>query len=225
MHDQLKKRLVGGAVLVALAVIFLPMLLEEESPLDEGFSEQPIPPSDLGQQGFRSQTLPLPGGDGGNLPPVEPLIEPPPVFIPPRQPEVAEPSVKPLVEPEGITPIKPVSQPKPVQRPQPKPVEKVAAKPAAKPKPVSKPRKASPDGNWVVQVASVTNQVRAEQLAVKLRAKDYPAFVESADVDGRTWYRVRVGPQKDRGYMDTLLTRLRSDPLVSGMDPKVISNK
>ncbi|QFY90532.1 SPOR domain-containing protein [Magnetovirga frankeli] len=264
MHDQLKKRLIGGAVLVALAVIFLPMLLEEESPLDQGFSDPAIPPQGRDAQGFESRTLALPGTQGDAPSGIEPLIEPPPVFIPaPESDGVdAAPSTAPLAEPEPIRPIlprpepvvpaqgqaaarpsaqpepetgpepepapqpaaqtQPKPKPKPEPRPTPKPVPKPAPKPA--PRPAPKPLAATPDGGWVIQVASVTNEIRAKQLAVKLRARDYPAFVETAEVDGRTWYRVRVGPGQDAGRMNALLSRLQSDALVEGMDPKVISN-
>jgi DedD protein len=259
MHDQLKKRLIGGAVLVALAVIFLPMLLEEKSSLDQGFSDQPIPPKGMDGQGFQSRTLGLPGEGGNAMPGIEPLIEPPPVFIPsvdsampapappppapmaepataetgrvaapPVAAQVPQPETTPLPEPEPR--VKPAPQPvakaepKPAPKPAPKPVPKPAPKPAA-PKPQAPAAVAVADGDWVIQLASVTSEVRAEQLAVRLRAKDYPAFVESATLDGHTWYRVRIGPGQDRARMDGLLQRLQADPLVSGMDPKVISNR
>lgn len=248
MHDQLKKRLVGGAVLVALVVIFLPMLLEDESPLDQGFSSQPIPTNNLDQDGFQSRTLPLPGEQGGSMPSVQPLIEPPPVFLPERGGEVSVPM------PEPITPVAPLPQAKPtapsptaetlqatrqaeaeMPKPQPRPAAKPAPQggnaqtnPVATPKPPARPVASIPaagDERWVIQVASLTNDIRAEQLAVKLRAANYPAFVESAEVEGRTWHRVRVGPNADRLQLESLLSRLQSESLIAGMNPKIISSK
>lgn len=43
MDEALKKRLIGAAVLVSLAVIFVPMLLEEETVIDTGIHTTNIP--------------------------------------------------------------------------------------------------------------------------------------------------------------------------------------
>ena len=44
MREDLKKRLIGAAVLASLAVIFIPMLLEEETVIDSNISSTNIPP-------------------------------------------------------------------------------------------------------------------------------------------------------------------------------------
>ncbi|MGD2120057.1 MAG: SPOR domain-containing protein [Chromatiales bacterium] len=46
MDEQLKKRLIGAAVLVSLAVIFIPMLLEDETVLDTSIYKSNIPERD-----------------------------------------------------------------------------------------------------------------------------------------------------------------------------------
>jgi DedD protein len=43
LEESLKRRLVGGAVLVSLVVIFVPMLVEEPEELDQTFDEAAIP--------------------------------------------------------------------------------------------------------------------------------------------------------------------------------------
>ena len=43
MREDLKKRLIGAAVLASLAVIFIPMLLEEETVIDSKISSTNIP--------------------------------------------------------------------------------------------------------------------------------------------------------------------------------------
>ncbi|MBF0254981.1 MAG: SPOR domain-containing protein [Gammaproteobacteria bacterium] len=238
--------MLGGAVLVALAVIFLPMLLEDDAALDQGFSDQAVPPSSLDQQGFQSRTLGLPGQAADGAPGIEPMIEPPPVFIPPRDPQLNQPIALPKPEPApSVAPAAPLAQtqpapppplqpeakpapkpaPKPVAKPEPKPAPKPVAKP--EPKPVVKPAPAAQasEGGWVIQVASVTNKMSADELAAKLWVKDYPVQVSSAEVGGRTWYRVRIGPDMNRARIDSLLARLQSDPLAAGLEPKVISNR
>src|SRR5690606_30195212 len=76
MDPRLKQRLVGAAVLVALAVIFLPMLVKGPAP-DSGVSDLPLRVPDAPDAEFRSVDLPLvtPGDapDGGVLGSPDPL--------------------------------------------------------------------------------------------------------------------------------------------------------
>ena len=58
MDPRLKQRLVGAAVLVALAVIFLPMLVKGPAP-DSGVSDLPLRVPDAPTDEFRTVDLPL----------------------------------------------------------------------------------------------------------------------------------------------------------------------
>src|SRR3954469_16109760 len=68
MDSRLKQRLIGAAVLVALAVIFLPMLVQGPAP-DSGVSDVPLSTPDAPAGNFETRDLPLvtPGTapDGG----------------------------------------------------------------------------------------------------------------------------------------------------------------
>ena len=68
MDSRLKQRLIGAAVLVALAVIFLPMLVQGPAP-DSGISSVPLSMPDTPDAGTVTRDLPLvsPGEapDGG----------------------------------------------------------------------------------------------------------------------------------------------------------------
>src|SRR6476661_4288956 len=70
MEPALKQRLVGAAVLVALAVIFLPMLIQGPAP-DSGVSDVPLSMPDAPRGAYETRDLPLvtPGNapDGGAL--------------------------------------------------------------------------------------------------------------------------------------------------------------
>jgi len=57
VDEGLKKRLIGATVLVSLAVIFVPMLLEPEPVIDRGISKSNIPPRPEGR--FTSRIIPL----------------------------------------------------------------------------------------------------------------------------------------------------------------------
>src|SRR6476619_5195208 len=68
MDSRLKQRLIGAAVLVALAVIFLPMLVQGPAP-DSGVSDVPLSMPDAPRGAYETRDLPLvtPGNapDGG----------------------------------------------------------------------------------------------------------------------------------------------------------------
>jgi DedD protein len=57
VDDGLKKRLLGATVLVSLAVIFVPMLLEREPVVETGIYKSNIPPAP--ERDFSSSVLPL----------------------------------------------------------------------------------------------------------------------------------------------------------------------
>ena len=58
MDSGLKQRLIGAAVLVALAVIFLPMLVQGPAP-DSGVSDLPLTMPDAPKGDYETQDLPL----------------------------------------------------------------------------------------------------------------------------------------------------------------------
>lgn len=73
------------------------------------------------------------------------------------------------------------------------------------------PRRPTTDGNasWVVQVASLGASEAAAELQQKLRGAGYSSFVEKAEVRGKTYYRVRVGPNGDRASAERTAATLR----------------
>jgi cell division septation protein DedD len=65
--------------------------------------------------------------------------------------------------------------------------------------------------HWVVQVMATTYPDVAVVGMEKLNAKGYNAFVVEAEIDGKIWYRVRLGTFKTRREAETLgaLVRLK----------------
>jgi cell division protein FtsN len=83
-----------------------------------------------------------------------------------------------------------------------KPAEKapeVANKPASDARREAKPEQAESDESrtgtktWSVQVNSYPDAKSANDLIDRLKNKGYNAFVTEANVNGKIWYRVRVG--------------------------------
>jgi DedD protein len=204
MDEAAKRRLVGAAVLVALAVIFVPMLVEQdEDGLGEPIviPEPPEPWSDLGGEGAGANDL-GPADDGA-------LAEPNELPLPLPIPEPPASAVEDESVPSSPTPIPPSRDSMPPSRataaPTPAPRRESSPPPAA-PKPL-------PPGTmaWVVQVASLGSPEAARELQDVLRGKGYPAFVEQATVSGRQYYRVRVGPEVERARADRLAKKLAAE--------------
>ena len=188
MNEQLKKRLVGAIVLVALAVIFVPMLLEGDKR------------TDIPMFGSNVPEAPGPRPDMVDIP----LQVPPP---PPAAPVVVERELPP--EPVAVAPTRAAPEPAPVPPPapqaQPKPVAPVqAVKPAA----VAAAPKPAVGESWAVQVGSFSEQGNASRLRDSLRGKGYPAYVEQVKLASGTSYRVRVGPVLARTDAEAIQAKL-----------------
>lgn len=187
LDKGMKQRMVGALVLVALAVIFLPMLFTREDEMRQVHVEAPQAPA-------------MP-----SLPEVkvEPVAVPEPQVIPeePQQaPVVVDESTAPASAPsQPITPS-PQAQPQVQAQPQPQPAKpqppaaKVEPQPAAKP---AAPSKIDVNGlpvSWSIQLASLSNRAGAEKLQQTLRSQGYNAYIRSAG----GMNRVYVGPLIER---------------------------
>lgn len=93
MEERLKRRLVGAVVLVSLAVIFLPMLVEDPSGEQVSIEQTNIPEKPA-RQSFKSDIVPLPE-DEPLIPPLEQeaLTEPRIEDTPDSAPTPAKPRV------------------------------------------------------------------------------------------------------------------------------------
>ena len=190
LDKGMKQRMVGALVLVALAVIFLPMLFTREDEMRQVQVEAPQAPA--------MPTLPEVQ--------VEPVAVPEPQVIPeePQQPPVViDESTAPASTPsQPITPS-PQTQPQAAKPPAPAPAAKVETKPAAAPtpavaaaKPVA-PSKIDVNGlpvSWSIQLASLSNRAGAESLQQTLHSQGYNAYIRSAG----GMNRVYVGPLIER---------------------------
>jgi DedD protein len=91
-----------------------------------------------------------------------------------------------------------------------------AAPPSTQPAPAAQPEKRLDNNDlpvsWSVQLASLSNKARANELQNPLRSQGYNAYVRS--VDGMN--RVFVGPVVDRGEADRLRDQLSRQQKVNG---------
>ncbi|MBK4997195.1 cell division protein [Pseudomonas sp. S37] len=185
LDKGMKQRMVGALVLVALAVIFLPMLFTREDEMRQVHVEAPQAPA-------------MP-----SLPEVkvEPVAVPEPQVIadePQQAPVVVNESTAPASTPSQ--PISPSPQTQAQVQTQPAkpqaPAPKVEAKTAATPAPTA-PSKIDVNGlpvSWSIQLASLSNRAGAEKLQQTLRSQGYNAYIRSAG----GMNRVYVGPLIER---------------------------
>jgi DedD protein len=90
--------------------------------------------------------------------------------------------------------VKPAA-PKPAA-PAAKPAAAPAAKTAPAPKPAvtAKPAASKPQQDYWVQTGAFSAKIRAEGAKESLADKGITSIIDDREVDGKTWYRVRVGP-------------------------------
>lgn len=192
LDNVYKQRMVGALVLVALAVIFLPMLFSREDEQRHVSVEAPAAP----QAPVMPQVQ------------VEPVVVPEPQALPqepiPSDDEVVQQSAPsaPIVPSAPATPVAP---PTAAIKPAPAPV-------APKPTPAQSVASTRLDTSqsridanglsvsWSVQLASLSSRESAENLQKTLRSQGYNAYIRSAD--GKN--RVFVGPLIERAEADRL---------------------
>lgn len=182
-----KHRIVGAVILVALAVIFLPMILNKapEPPAVAPISELPLPDTKV------------------VIAPVPPL-EPAPDSATPVAPALERPVAAPTEPPPPTAPPSNEAQKKPDQ-----PAKPVAV---AKDKPAAKIEK-----GWVVQVGAFTSNENATHLRDKLRKQGFNAEIDRLSVDAKTMFRVRVGPYRDNTGAKGAQSRLQNEAGIKGV--------
>lgn len=57
---------------------------------------------------------------------------------------------------------------------------------------------------WVLQVATVSSQDRAEALVSGLRERQYKAFSSQFQKEGKTLYRIQIGPNVERQRLENI---------------------
>jgi len=218
MDQGLKERLVGAAVLVAIAVWLVPWVLDgpEEgavapaSSLQLPSAEQPMP--------MRTQTLKL-GDAAEQSAQSAPSAQPAPATTPPPQPAVA--AAEPAKD-STAAPREPAREKQGAAEPPAETTVAVATTPAPRPAPSTsspKPEQLKAEGDWTVQLGSFGDEANAKRLAQRAGTFGYKAEVSSVRNSGKTLYRVRVGPQATRAAADAAASALRAH----GVDARVVA--
>lgn len=198
MDTGLKQRLIGAAVLVALAVIFLPMLVKGPAP-DSGVSDVSIKMPDGPEGELETRELPLvmPGEvpKGGAV-----GMDTTPVDRPSAA--TAPPSTTPgIADPATTGPDQPVSS---------DPVTTAPPLPAT-----------VAGGDYAVHFGAYASQKGADTVVALAKAAQLPAYSEAATVNGKPAFRVRIGPYATRAEAESV--RLKALEVRSDVPVKVVT--
>lgn len=237
MESTLKQRLVGAIVLVALAVIFLPMLLDgsgQSGPRDVAIDipEQPQPPRDRLAQPEASApdnadaaasagTDPSSGSDSQpGTRTEEPLAaddragstaeaeQPPPVDADPAQSEDATDSDAAESGSEGSPATDETDTETAAAEAEPAGTDSSGT---SESEAAASAAEDSDPTSWVVQVGSFGRETNALVLRDRLRELGFDAFVERGETDQGAVWRVRVGPVASRDAADRLSERVTEE--------------
>lgn len=179
MEKALKERIVGAIVLVAVAVLVVPVFLDGPPSEGEIISERvPLP----GQGEQKQQTVVL---DRDRDEPV-----------PAQTSSATRESARQVAA--ATTPEPLAQQDEPEVQPEP---ERATAKPIQS--------AGSTTGMWAVQLGSFASQENAEKLAADLRKQGFAAFLSQLSTASGQLHRVRIGPQKDREAAEAMAVRLQ----------------
>ncbi|MNZ47458.1 Cell division protein FtsN [compost metagenome] len=218
MFDRgLKQRIVGALVLLALAVIFLPMLFSREDEVRQVAVDAPampkppamptveVQPTEVPELQVEKADAPAADASAPAAAPSESIAS-----LPSAAPQSAQPAAP-------IQPVQPAAQPQPRQPEQPPAVTQAPAKPqvqasAAPSAPVQRLDANKLPVSWSVQLASLSNRARAEELQKSLRSKGYNAYIRT--FDGMN--RVFVGPVIERAEADRLRDQLGKQQNLNG---------
>ena len=186
MDFILKQRLVGAVVLVALGVIFIPMLLEgpDRNLVPE---MQPLPEPQERRFSQPLNSFPAPGA----IPeaPDEQVVQADAPPLPAEQVRDGQ-----SAQPEASLEEQKLVLPEPVEaEPEPEPLSSLADTAVKTP-----PAEPGPLGHWVVQVGSFSSKANALRLRDKLRGGGFATQVEKVVLADKAHYRVRVGPYLQR---------------------------
>jgi len=221
VDETIKKRLVGAIVLVALAVIFVPFLLEEKETLPQSAVELeetiPVQPA----QKFRSGLVPdektatqdairaASQEDDFNISEGLDLSEYKPSAVTGNN--------------SGAGGIADEGQRKADKKPEKVSVPKAASKQEKESVAAATAKKqAAPKSGWVIQVGAFGRKSNADNLYKKLTNGGMKAYIEESSKQNKKLYHVRLGPYSSKSKAQQDRSKAGK---VSGLNVKVLNLK
>lgn len=228
MKYGMRERISGAVILIALAVIFVPMLFDEPAPRDERPQpvltiEQPVPverrevpepqpPASLGEIQAPGEVAPMAPAPDADADSPQPLADSPDLAIEPERDEAPEEMAEAPASPEPEAPAEdPIAElaraaSERLDRqatPEPEPTESAPA-----------PTAAAPSGEWAVQVGSFGEVANAERLEGQLNEQGFSAYSRLRDNNLTTVY---VGPYESSDAGERAMAELKEQANLQGL--------
>ncbi len=243
MDKVLKQRLVGASILIALAVIFLPMLFDngDGADVEERELALDLPERDAGDRRVRrlaldpDQARRPPGESQAEPPPSEPRTETPRSVEEASRPEPVERDQGATADDESPTPDEPrPAESEEVEEAEPRPEtdgqsaegeDEQQASPAETEPAREEPDESetapssSIDGGWAVQVAVFSNRETANSIRQRLDELGHRATMDVLIRDQAELFRLRTGPYLDEATADRARSQIAAT--VTGVNPAV----
>jgi DedD protein len=201
MDSALKQRLLGAAVLIALAIIFVPMFLSNSPQKQESTTlNLDIPPA--ADHKFETRTLPVAG-------PSAPVANPQATPDDPNKIVTVDTHAPPKVDehPEDQTPPPVVASNTP----------KSASAPV-KPVPAEPEPAGAATGRYAVNLGIYADQGHVNSLIGRVKKLGFAAYSQPTEYQGKSALRVRVGPFADRAAAEAARLKIKQT------EPKVPSS-
>ncbi|WP_341963336.1 SPOR domain-containing protein [Pseudomonas sp. RC10] len=210
-----KQRMVGALVLIAIAVIFLPMLFSRQDEARHVQVDAPAAPQAPAAAQIKVDPVAVPEQQPLPQEPVPSDEE----LAQPTQPVNQQPPSMPIAP--APTKTAPQSRPAPAAKPAapapaPAPAKATAPAPAAPPALAQDTNRVDANGlsiTWAVQVASLSNRANADALQKTLRTQGYNAYIRTSDGVNRVF----VGPLIERAEADRLRDQLDKQQKLKGI--------
>jgi DedD protein len=206
--------LVGGIVVVAAAIVFIPELLS--GPKRASSPPEAASTSAAAEGTTRTYTIDLERESAAS-----PLAPPTTGDVttkapPPEMPAESSPAPTPDPTPAGASAIEknaavelPASPPTRTAVESPRAATDAGESERSKPEPTKKAVRVS--SGWAVQIGSFGTASSAEHVAQQFTQKGYNAYTQPVQVGAKTLYRVRLGPTPERSEAENLLKKIKLD--------------
>lgn len=198
--SRFKQRLVGALVLIALAAIVIPLMLDFRKDYGHVIKGTNIPPK---PDDFRVEVVP---------------IKPPPE-LQDQQAEMTadeetqqESSSGPAATTAGpaVTTTKkvPAAEKPALKEP---PAAAVKTPETVKQETARQGQAATEEQAWIIQLGSFSSAENAGDLRRRLQAKGYKSFIDEVSVDGKSIHRVRIGPLENKAEAEAVRDKVAID--------------
>ncbi|TWT17872.1 sporulation protein [Luteimonas marina] len=205
MDAGLKQRLIGAAVLVALAVIFLPMLVKGPAP-DSGVSDLSMRVPDAPEGDYKTIDLPL--------------------VVPADAPQGGVLGTPEPVEGDPLPTVDTATAPRSEPAPDDDDAAELAAAPATPPPaatPAAEPKlpPTAAGGDYAVHFGAFANERDAQLVVRQLSEAGLTAYREAFTLNDKPAQRVRLGPYASREAAEAV--RVRAAQVRNDVTPRVVA--